>query len=138
MSDIERSLRTAIDALAEIKNGSDCLYADYPKERPDPCPCAKCVASRALEVALGDWRYVGAHPQRLRFNIRERKLLDRWKAMASERHFEQLLGRAPTPADWFVAATLIQWLGTNVGMSILTESGFKYTAWEDDRVKEGR
>jgi len=40
----------------------------------------------------------------------------------------------PTPRDWYVATSIVQWLVTNVGMGILEDAGFKYTQWDEDRV----
>lgn len=138
-AELEQSYGVLQQALAGIKSRFDCDYADFPKERPNPCPCARCVASRALDLAHGAWRYVGAFADRLLRNPRERKLVKAWKAFADDRHLALILGeegKRPSPRDWYVATTIVQWLGTNVGMCILTESDFKYIGWDKDKNEE--
>jgi len=34
--------------------------------------------------------------------------------------------------DWYVATSVIQWLATNVGMTVLEAAGFKYQQWTQD------
>ena len=42
--------------------------------------------------------------------------------------------RVPSARDWYVATSVIQWLATNVGMTVLEGAGFKYQQWEQDRA----
>ncbi len=39
----------------------------------------------------------------------------------------------PTPRDWYVATSVVQWLATAVGSSILQEAGWKYMHYDEDR-----
>jgi hypothetical protein len=38
----------------------------------------------------------------------------------------------PSARDWYVATSVIQWLATNVGMTVLEAAGFKYAQEEQD------
>ena len=38
----------------------------------------------------------------------------------------------PSARDWYVATSVIQWLATNVGMTVLEAAGFKYQQWDQD------
>ena len=40
----------------------------------------------------------------------------------------------PTPRDWYVATSVVQWLATTVGSSILQQAGWKYTQEDEDRA----
>jgi hypothetical protein len=42
----------------------------------------------------------------------------------------------PSARDWYVATSVIQWLATNVGMTVLEAAGFKYQQWEQDSAPE--
>jgi len=64
-----------------------------------------------------------------------------WQKLASQNHdpdtlLSQILkeDQAPSARDWYVATSLIQWLATNVGMTVLEAAGFKYQQWEQDRA----
>lgn len=39
----------------------------------------------------------------------------------------------PTPRDWYVATSVVQWLATTVGSTILEKAGWKYTQHDEDR-----
>ncbi len=41
---------------------------------------------------------------------------------------------APSARDWYVATSVVQWLATSVGMTVLEAAGFKYQQWEQDRA----
>lgn len=43
-------------------------------------------------------------------------------------------GSAPSARDWYVATSVIQWLATTVGMTVLEGAGFKYAQWEQDQA----
>lgn len=138
-ADLEVSVGLLTEALYQIANGHDCDYV-LERERPDPCPCARCVAKRAVE-RVGDWRYLGARSGRTRTNPRERKMVAAWRAEVGDAKLAQVLADdsadpvLPTVRDWFVASTVVQWLATNVGMEVLRKAGFEYAGWEADRLE---
>lgn len=41
---------------------------------------------------------------------------------------------SPSARDWFVATSVVQWLATNVGMSVLEAAGFKYQQSDQDEA----
>lgn len=97
---------------------------------------------------------VGWLVERCRFNIRERVFAERWMFEHKRTDLLRLLfERTPinlllpyhpriilTARDRFVAATVIQWLGSNVGFSFLQEClekfGYKVVRTEDYRKVE--
>jgi hypothetical protein len=129
---IERQLGAMRSALREIVfNEGDCMRLDEPKVEGCPCSCARCIAQRTLDMEAGDgWRFVGRGADRLLRNPREAAVVAQWSAYilrngkAPDAVMEQLIGLEPTPRDWYVATSIIQWLATNVGRCILTESGW--------------
>jgi hypothetical protein len=144
---LEHSLRVLDSALWRIAHGSDCDYYDA-KDRPSPCDCKICEAKAAL-AATRDWRYVGSHHARVTsgFNPREAKIHAAWKKLVGDRELAQILYdgpysggepshfmAAPTTRDWYVATSVVQWLATNVGMTVLEAAGFKYDQWDQDRA----
>jgi hypothetical protein len=42
--------------------------------------------------------------------------------------------KTPSARDWYVATSVIQWLATNVGMTVRVAAGFSYQQWEQDRA----
>ncbi len=145
---VEQGMSILIVALRDIVGRNDCDYADAPEEdRHHPCPCPRCVAEAALEMSQ-NWRFKGAHCTRVEHNPRELAIVQAWAQFMDDRKLGQLLSEAfdpgesvacPSPRDWFVATSVVQWLATNVGSSILEAAGFKYTRYEEDRkVREAR
>lgn len=72
-------------------------------------------------------------------------MLAAWKHLMNDHRLGQLLDDSPimaggaphsfplpTPRDWYVATTVVQWLATNVGMGVLEAAGFKYQHWDED------
>ena len=61
-----------------------------------------------------------------------------WMKFASSQSPDHLLtqilqdDRSPSARDWYVATSIIQWLATNVGMTVLEAAGFKYQQWDQD------
>jgi hypothetical protein len=146
---IEQELGVMRDALEAIANYGDCDYVGNESERPRPCRCPQCRAKRALETA-DRWRYMGARHDRIHSMPREAAMMKAW-----ERYFDGRAGvetpdyrlamvlgditdanptsrgyvtREPSPRDWYVASSVVQWLATNVGSAILYEAGFDYKA----------
>jgi hypothetical protein len=141
-SDQEQGLRILDNALWRIARRGDCEYYDDEKNRPKPCDCPHCVAAAALEAAK-NWRFHGAHHTRTQSDScpREVKMHSSWMKLAtSNRDPDQLLSQilkddhVPSARDWYVATSVIQWLATNVGMTVLEGAGFKYQQWEQDRA----
>jgi hypothetical protein len=136
----------------------DCDYLDFPNDRPDPCDCPTCIAKQALETE-NEWRFVGGGVERQKHSPRERKIAAAWRdymigvgAGAPDYKLAQILRetsveaptvrghitRYPTPRDWYVATSIIQWLATNVGSSILSAAGYHYDAKEERADLEAR
>ena len=140
-SDQEQSVRILDNALWRIARRGDCEYYDDEKSRPKPCDCPRCVATAALEAAK-NWRFHGSHHERVQSGNwpRETKMQAAWMKLASGhgRDSDQLLSQilkddcVPSVRDWYVATSVIQWLATNVGMTVLEAAGFKYQQWEQD------
>jgi hypothetical protein len=145
IQDQEQGLRILDNALWRIAHRGDCEYYDS-HDRPKPCDCPRCVAISALESAK-NWRFHGAHHERTQIEHwpREAKMHAAWMKLASGsgqggRDPDHLLSQilkddgAPSARDWYVATSVIQWLATNVGMTVLEAAGFKYQQWDQDRA----
>jgi len=138
-TDQEQSLRILDNALWRIAHGSDCEYAGCSEKPPNPCNCPHCVALAAL-AASKDWRFHGAFYERTRSGNwpREMKMHAAWMKLAKSQDPDRLLTQilkddtAPSARDWYVVTSVIQWLATNVGMTVLEAAGFKYQQWEQD------
>ena len=140
--DQEQGLRILDNALWRIARRGDCEYYDDEKHRPKPCDCHRCVAVAALEAAK-NWRFHGSHHARTQSASfpREGKMHAAWMKLANGNQGgpDHLLQKAilndehaPSARDWYVATSVIQWLATNVGMTVLEGAGFKYQQWEQD------
>ena len=135
-----------LGAAQRIAHRGDCEYYDA-HERPKPCDCPRCVAISALESAK-NWRFHGALYERTQKSDlwpREVKMHAAWMKLASgsgragndpDHLLSQILkdDGAPSARDWYVATSVIQWLATNVGMTVLEAAGFKYQQWDQDRA----
>lgn len=147
-TDQDQGLRILDNALWRIsRERGDCYYTDYAdRDRPKPCDCPRCVAISALEAAK-NWRFHGALFERTLSGHwpREAKMHAAWMKLASgngqagrdpDLLLSQILkeDQAPSARDWYVATSVIQWLATNVGMTVLEAAGFKYQQWEQDRA----
>ena len=140
--DQEQGLRILDNAVWRIAHRGDCDYYDVcESERPKPCDCPRCVAIVALEAAK-NWRFHGSHYERTQSGHwpRETKMQTAWMKLASQNRDPDVIlsqailkeDRAPSARDWYVATSVIQWLATNVGMTVLEAAGFKYQQWEQD------
>ena len=142
-SDQDQGLRILDNALWRIAHRGCCEYYDDEKSRPKPCDCPRCVAIAALESAK-NWRFHGAMYDRVHSGHwpREAKMQAAWMKLATagredpDHLLSQILkdDRSPSARDWYVATSVIQWLATNVGMTILEAAGFKYQQWDQDRA----
>lgn len=78
-------------------------------------------------------RYKGLHPYRFKDNPDEKKFAEEWAkqqqghTLAYLLHLGEQNVRPPAPSvrDHIVAATVIQWLGSQVGQAFLRECGFE-------------
>lgn len=144
--DQDQGLRILDNALWRIAHRGDCEYYDDEKNRPKPCDCPRCVAIAALEAAK-NWRFHGALYDRTQSGHwpREAKMHAAWMKLANrsggggndpDHLLSQILkdDHAPSARDWYVATSVIQWLATNVGMTVLEVAGFKYQQWDQDRA----
>jgi hypothetical protein len=144
---LEHTVRILDNALWRLAHGRSCDY-EYDKDRPSPCNCQVCEAKAAL-AATRDWRFIGSHHARVTtgFDPRETKIHAAWKKLLDDRKLGQILydgpysggepaGDVPCPTvrDWYVATSVVQWLATNVGMTVLEAAGFKYDQWDQDRA----
>ncbi len=137
--EVENRLHMALLALRSIAD-DECRYSyDPADERPNPCACYSCTA----RAALGDsdaWRFRGSFAHRLGSSQwpRETAIVAAWESYASRgKNPDHVLGQilddnpdaqrscrgfaAPTVR---VATSVIQWLATNCGCSVLSEAGF--------------
>lgn len=146
-NDQEQGLRILDNALWRIAHRGDCEYYDV-NDKPRPCDCPRCVAHAALEAAK-NWRFHGALYERVHSGHwpRETKMHAAWMRLATagredpDHLLSQILkddrgpdSRGPSARDWYVATSVIQWLATNVGMTVLEAAGFKYQQHEQDRA----
>ncbi len=142
---IERALGAMQNALQSIANYGDCDHYDE-STKPMPCSCPHCTARRALETDA-TWRCKGARFERTTTMHREAAIMVAWKKYVfgasvgdADYRLAQILDQArdhgpsngageyerPTARDWYVASSLIQWLVTNVGSSLLDAAGYVY------------
>ena len=142
---LENAVRVLDNALWRIAHGRDCEYCAL-ATRPSPCDCQVCEAKSAL-AATRDWRYIGASYERVTSSFwpRETKIHTAWKKLVGDTKLASILydgpysgGRptcqppVPTTRDWYVATSVVQWLATSVGMTVLEAAGFKYSQWDQD------
>lgn len=89
-------------------------------------PFSTRTANPYREIRDGDWPpdnrdhnlpCKGYLHERVKFSHRERGFFEQWKKDC--KHLADIIGRDPTWEDYWTAATLMQWLGTNVGMGFL-------------------
>jgi hypothetical protein len=141
-TDQEQSLRVLDNALWRIAHRGDCEYYDCDeKGRPNPCDCSRCVAVAAFEAAK-NWRFHGALWERTKSGHwpREAKMHAAWMKLATSSNPDYLLSQilrddsAPSARDWYVATSVIQWLATSVGMTVLEAAGFAYQQWDQDQA----
>jgi hypothetical protein len=136
---VELALQSMRHALRDIAS-NDCMYHEF-GESTTTCTCPVCVAKKALatEDAI-DWRFVSHMDFRRASMPRERAIVEAWKAYLKRQRggsevdtvMSQIIGDDPSVRDWYVATSVIQWLATNCGMSVLEAAGWKYD-WEGKR-----
>jgi hypothetical protein len=131
-----------VNALEIFVQDTDCTgqYDDDTREEGEDCTCARCHAEEVLKKRKS-WRFRGALAERRRTNPRERKIMEAWEKFCGD-HGDHILKQVfresadPSARDWFVVASFLQWLGTNVGMSILEAAGFRYRDFDEDRKEQ--
>lgn len=126
--DRDQALRILDNALWRVAHRGDCEYHDT-RGRPKPCDCPHCTALAAL-AAASDWRFHGSFFDRVQSDHwpRGRKMHAAWKKLASDTLLSNILRDSVplSPRDWYVATSVVQWLATNVGSTVLEAAGFKY------------
>jgi hypothetical protein len=130
---IQRRMGAMDMALRIIADYGDCMHEMHPDPDEPICQCPVCVAKRALETE-NEWRYAGNHESRRAHNPREAAIADAWRrymkgagTAAPDKKLASILGFDEVTAhDWLVASTLVQWMVTNVGSSLLHEAGYRY------------
>lgn len=138
----------------------DC-YSECEKDA-DRYKCTTCRAREILE-SISTWRYGGsAETPSRRFvgsmnyrtesgwNPRETKIHQAWAKHMGRWGADRTLGQIltdrspgqpdgvrdwPTARDWYVATSVVQWLVTNVGSSILEQAGWRYTQYNEDAAQ---
>jgi hypothetical protein len=139
----------------------DCYDYDCGKNDEGECLCTPCRAKSIVET-IADWRYGGSPTTPSRrfegamhyrtsngWNPREAKIHTAWAKYMGTRGPDRVLGLIltdrspgqpegirdwPSARDWYVATSIVQWLATNCGSSILQEAGWKYTKYDEDRM----
>lgn len=118
------------------KSVHDSLLGPAGKSK-DGTPCYHYVAdSSTTHIVRSDVHpsFRGAHFYRIdakyrRYNLREMLFVFQWQkengdvidAPYGGQLLAKLLGHEPTPQEWETAATVIQWLGSNIGQCFLRE-----------------
>lgn len=78
------------------------------------------------------------------FSPREQRLLDAFLDAVDDQMLTRIINgftmsRQPLLVakrrDLWVAASVVQWLATNVGHSVLRQAGWEYTKWDEDRAQ---
>jgi len=144
---LENAVRILDNALWRLAQGRSC-DREGDEDRPLSCSCQVCEAKAAL-AATRDWRFIGSHHARTTsgHDPRETKIHAAWKKLMDDRKLGQILYDGPCrggePAegvpcpstrDWYVATSVVQWLATNIGMTVLEAAGFKYAQWDQDQA----
>jgi hypothetical protein len=136
---------------------SECEDTDCPK-------CTACRAREIVE-AISAWRFGGStevpsrrfvgsmhyrtengwNPREAKIHRAWAKYMGRWGATPDHLLGQILTDRSPgqpdgirdwpTARDWFVATSVVQWLVTNCGSSILEQAGWRYTQWKEDEAQ---
>lgn len=140
----EVSMRNALDDIARKGCQWDRAEPDDADDNEGDCDCGPCIARRAL-AAQTEWRYRGALAQRQDNGLhpREARMVASLRAYmeggtdGADVRLAKVLHEATTPTrrDWYVVASVVQWLATNVGMSVIEGAGFKYTLYDADRAE---
>lgn len=157
MAMLENAVEMLDDFVRESAR-SEC-YSDCQDEDAD-YHCTTCRAREVVE-SISAWRYggstetpsrrfVGAMHYRTEsgWDPREAKIHRAWtKHMERWGPPDYLLGQIltdrspgqpdgvrdwPTARDWYVATSVVQWLATACGSSILEAAGWKYTQYKED------
>lgn len=129
----ESILRSALRGIAQ----GDC----WGREDDGSCNCPVCIAEHALK-SVGDWRYEAALANRVKdgFHPAEARMVASWKRQMGNDPDDTLakvlrVDRDDvTRRDWYVATSVVQWLGTNIGSLVVEGGGYKYTKYEEDRA----
>ena len=156
MQMLEHTVETLED-FAREQSQWDCY--DYCSE---DAPCTPCRARQVL-ADVRAWRYGGSMKEPSRrfvgalhyrtsngWNPREAKIHAAWTKHMETWGSDRTLGNVltdrspgqpdgirdwPSARDWYVATSVVQWLATNVGLSILEAAGWSYTQWEEDSAQ---
>lgn len=125
-----------LSTLRAIATQNDC----YNDDGAD-CSCAVCHAKWAVDK-VDSWRFEAALSSRLTDGLHPReariiRAFHNYMRSDPDGRLQQILkdkDHDVTRRDWYVATSIVQWLATNIGMSIVEEAGFKYTHYDEDRA----
>jgi hypothetical protein len=143
ITSLRNALRSIIFNEGECSRQDEAPYRGRYKALGNCGECPVCIAKAALQ-GEGDWRFEGYNPERQRSMPRELAMVAAWR-----RYFERVAGNADgstmpmdfslarilfgnddpnavTERDWYIATTVVQWLATNVGQSVLADAGYVY------------
>lgn len=146
MAMLEHVVRTLDAAVYDIVHRHECWRLE--ESRDDECGCPVCMGHKALKT-VENWRFGGfkerpasrldgAAAERLNdHHPREMRMHAAWSARASDHLLAGILRDecpAPSARDWYVATSVMQWLGSNCGTDVLDRAGFKYQHYDEDHA----
>lgn len=125
----DADLALALEALQRVAR-SDCYHEP---DGDDACSCDVCDAKHAL-ASIGAWRYIGSlparvddghHPRETAMHAAWRKYMERSSGdpdytLRMICHDETTVSRR----DWYVASSVVRWLATNCGSTVLRDAGW--------------
>lgn len=132
-TDADLVLATAV--LERLRDSTDC-YGELDNVRGQcgsDSNCPHCMAVHAL-ASMGGWRFLGSLPGRIYDGHHPLEAAHHaaWvkfmgaSGRSADCTLQQIMHdeQAPTMRDWYVASSIVRWLATNVGRSVLNNAGW--------------